>query len=54
MSKPGACRYQYEQKIRAVKQTITEKIQPVINQLKKLSAGLRRNTLKHKNAMANK
>jgi hypothetical protein len=46
--------YQYDQKIREVKQTISEKIQPVINELKRLSADLRRHTLKHKNAMAKK
>ena len=46
--------HQYDQMIRDVKLTISEKIQPVINELKRLSADLRRNTLKHKNAMANK
>ena len=46
--------YQYDQKIREINQTVSEKIQPVIHELKKLSADLRRNTLKQKNAMANK
>ncbi len=44
--------YQYEQKIREVKQVVSEKIQPVMNELKRLSADLRRHTLKHKNQMA--